>query len=132
MITDATILVAPTIAVRQRLEEKASAADTTSSVTPTGESEVTRPDADAKPEERPIRIDLFFGAVHLDSERYGRDFNRVAQEILQHLAATPSTDMEITLEIRAKASDGFDEAKVRVVSENARTLKFDTFGFETE
>jgi hypothetical protein len=32
----------------------------------------------------------------------------------------------------AVAKDGFDEAKVRTVSENAQTLKFDQSGFEDE
>jgi hypothetical protein len=36
------------------------------------------------------------------------------------------------VEIRATKSDGFPDDKVRVVNENARTLKFDQFGFEKD
>jgi hypothetical protein len=40
--------------------------------------------------------------------------------------------LEVRLEISAVAKDGFDEAKVRTVSENAQTLKFDQSGFEAQ
>jgi hypothetical protein len=39
-------------------------------------------------------------------------------------------DLEITVEITASKKDGFPDDKTRIVSENARTLKFDQFGFE--
>lgn len=38
--------------------------------------------------------------------------------------------MQITVEISARKPDGFDEGIVRTVSENGRTLKFDSFEFE--
>ncbi len=34
------------------------------------------------------------------------------------------------VEIEAIDTDGFDEGKIRTVSENAQTLKFDQSGFE--
>ena len=39
-------------------------------------------------------------------------------------------DLEITVEIAASKKDGFPDDKTRIVSENARTLKIDQFGFE--
>ena len=72
----------------------------------------------------------FFGTVRLDPERYGRDINRLYQEVIQHLAAPDGVDLEITVEITASKKDGFPDDKTRIVSENARTLKFDQFGFE--
>ena len=72
----------------------------------------------------------FFGTVRLDPERYGRDINRLYQEVIQHLAAPEGVDLEITVEITASKKDGFPDDKTRIVSENARTLKFDQFGFE--
>ena len=72
----------------------------------------------------------FFGTVRLDPERYGRDINRLYQEVIQHLAAPEGVDLEITVEITASKRDGFPDDKTRIVSENARTLKFDQFGFE--
>ena len=38
----------------------------------------------------------------------------------------------VTLEIAAKCPEGVPEAVVRTVSENCRTLKFDSQGFEEE
>ncbi len=72
----------------------------------------------------------FFGTVSLDPERYGRDINRLYQEVIQHLAAPECVELEITVEITASKKDGFPDDKIRIVSENARTLKFDQFGFE--
>jgi hypothetical protein len=37
---------------------------------------------------------------------------------------------QITVEITASKKDGFPDDKTRIVSENARTLKFDQYGFE--
>ena len=51
-------------------------------------------------------------------------------EVIQHLAAPEGVDLEITVEITASKKDGFPDDKTRIVSENARTLKFDQFGFE--
>jgi hypothetical protein len=72
----------------------------------------------------------FFGTVRLDPERYGRDINRLYQEVIQHLAAPEGVDLEIIVEITASKKDGFPDDKTRIVSENARTLKFEQFGFE--
>lgn len=45
-------------------------------------------------------------------------------------ASRRSRDGHDHLEIEATAPDGFDEARVRTVSENATTLKFEQSGFE--
>ena len=39
-------------------------------------------------------------------------------------------EVEITLEIQAKLPDGASDKTVRDVTENCRTLKFESFGFE--
>ena len=72
----------------------------------------------------------FFGSTTLDPSFYGRDFNRITDEIVQHLAAVDGVELEVRIEISARAQDGFDDAKVRTVSENATTLKFEQSGFE--
>ena len=89
------------------------------------------PPAGAGPAAAPApRNRRFFGTVRLDPERYTRDFGRLYQEVIQHLAAPDGVDLEITVEITASKNDGFPDDKTRIVSENARTLKFDQFGFE--
>jgi predicted AAA+ superfamily ATPase len=72
----------------------------------------------------------FYGTVRLDPERFGRDLNRLYQEVIQHLAAPDGVDLEITVEIIAAKKDGFPDTTARIVSENARTLKFNESGFE--
>ena len=53
-------------------------------------------------------------------------------EVVQRLTSQLGCDVEVTLEIAARLPDGFDDATVRTVSENSRTLKFDDYGFEEE
>jgi hypothetical protein len=72
----------------------------------------------------------FYGTARLDPERYVRDFNKLYQEVIQHLAAPEGVDLEITVEISASKRDGYPDDKARIVTENARTLKFDQYGFE--
>ena len=40
--------------------------------------------------------------------------------------------VEITLDIRVDVPDGIPDQVVRIVSKNAKTLKFDNSGFEEE
>ncbi len=54
----------------------------------------------------------------------------VVDEVIQRLTSQVGCDVEITVEVTARKPDGFDDATVRTISENSRTLKFDTFGFE--
>ena len=69
--------------------------------------------------------------MRLDPERFGRDLNRLYQEVIQHLAAPEGVELEITVEIQATKKDGFSDTTTRIVSENARTLKFNAdTGFE--
>lgn len=72
----------------------------------------------------------FFGSKTLDPDRYASDFKKVADEVLAPLAATTGLKLEITIEIEAIAPEGFDDVKIRTVSENAATLKFEPREFE--
>lgn len=85
----------------------------------------TEPPEPAKPVYR-----RFHGSVQLDSLRAGRDASRIADEVIQHLTKLVGAEVEITLEIQAKLPDGASDKTVRDVTENCRTLKFESFGFE--
>ncbi|WP_028319484.1 Swt1 family HEPN domain-containing protein [Desulfobulbus elongatus] len=74
----------------------------------------------------------FHGSVQLDSLRVGRDAVRIADEVIQHLTKLIGSDVQVTLEIQARLQDGASEKTIRDVTENCRTLRFDTFGFEEE
>jgi hypothetical protein len=74
----------------------------------------------------------FFGSVKVDAARISRDVGTIANEIIQHLASLPNSEIVITVEIQARVPGGVPDNIVRTVSENCRTLKFKNQSFETE
>jgi hypothetical protein len=74
----------------------------------------------------------FYAVVRLDSERYQRDFAKLAAEVIANLAGFLGTDIEISVEIKATNPEGFPDHVTRTVTENARTLRLDSYGFETD
>lgn len=82
--------------------------------------------------ERPKAPRRFHGTVTLDSTRVGRDASRIADEVIAHLAGLVGAKVTVTLEIDASIPGGASDQVVRTVTENARTLKFTSQGFESE
>jgi predicted AAA+ superfamily ATPase len=131
------LLVKPAAAMKQFQAEQASTAaagDKPSSSTAgqvqfanTSESEAGREAHTAPP--KPKR---FFGSVELNPQRVGRDAGKIAEEIVQHLALQPGATVKVTLDIQAQMPEGVPDNIVRIVTENARTLKFTAQGFEKE
>jgi hypothetical protein len=126
-VTDATLIVRPDRAKAQRAAEVPDE--------PTGPSPRPgpgpEPDPSPQPPSRPTPGKTrFFGSKRLQADRYASDFKKLADEVLGPLGATPGVTLNVTIEIEATAPDGFDDAKVRTVSENATTLKFEQSGFE--
>jgi predicted AAA+ superfamily ATPase len=78
----------------------------------------------------PPRKTRFYGTKQLSTDRYALDFKHLADEVLAPLIAAHGANVRVTVEIEATAPKGFDDGKVRTVSENATTLKFDQSGFE--
>lgn len=74
----------------------------------------------------------FHGTATLDSKRAGRDAGRIADEVIAHLAGLVGSNVKVTLEIEAEVPTGVSDQVVRTVTENCRTLKFDSHGFEKE
>jgi hypothetical protein len=74
----------------------------------------------------------FHGTVTLDPTRVGRDAGRIADEVIAHLAGLVGSSVTVMLEIEAEVSAGVPENVVRTVTENSRTLKFGSHGFEKE
>ncbi|OZB89818.1 MAG: hypothetical protein B7X41_00805 [Microbacterium sp. 14-71-5] len=136
-LSDSWLVVTPSAAKAQRADETVKRTSSSDVPTPSDEDAgaaepganagtrqgLARPTADR----RPTR---YFGSARLDPERYGRDFARIQQEVLQHLSATPGVRLEVSIEIQATTPDGFSADTVRTVSENATTLHFDATGFE--
>lgn len=126
--TDSLLIVHPDVAVKQRdAEDRASTG--TSSNDPT----VYEPSPPVKP-----RVDVvhpnpktrFYGVKTLNADKIAMDFKNIAEEVIAHLQADANTKLVVRIEVEATHTTGFDEGKVRTVSENARTLKFDQAGFE--
>jgi hypothetical protein len=55
---------------------------------------------------------------------------RIVDEVLSHLAGIVGAKVKITLKVDVEVPSGISEDKVRIVSENANTLKFKGHGFE--
>ena len=74
----------------------------------------------------------FHGTATLDSARVGRDASRIADEVISHLSGLMGAKVTVTLEIAAEVPLGAPDHVVRTVTENSRTLKFTSQGFEKE
>ena len=126
------MLVKPDVAAKQQEAERppatpGPAGGPVGTPPPGGPSAGGRPGAPA-----PQLLPRFHGSVRLDATRVGRDAGRVADEVISHLTALVGSEVTVTLEIEAQVPNGIPENTVRTVTENSRTLKFDTHGFEKE
>jgi predicted AAA+ superfamily ATPase len=131
---DAGLVVRPEIAWRQLDAE-------TTPTQPVGEGTDThtlpgpepKPPAPSTPgpvaSPRPKR---YHGTVTLNPERAGRDASKIADEVITHLVGLVGSSVRVTLEIEAEIPGGAPENVVRTVTENSRTLKFTSQGFESE
>ena len=127
-ITDALLLVRPDAAQRQLESETAQVAEApTQSLSPAGERFVEDPEHPGVHHRK--TKDRFFGSKELNAERYAVDFKNIADEVISHLVAS-GAHVSVRVEIEADHPSGFDDAKIRTISENANTLKFDQSGFE--
>jgi hypothetical protein len=70
--------------------------------------------------------------VRLAPVRIGSDAGRIAEEVIAHIAGLVGSDVTVTLEIEATIPQGAPDQVVRTVTENCRTLKFTSHGFEVE
>ncbi|WP_231390207.1 ATP-binding protein [Nocardia sp. CNY236] len=139
---DALLLVEPSRAARQRERDLAemrraelepsgaSGSPTLASGARTAGPSISTHTVSAQPERKPKT--RYFGAAALSPDFYARDFGRIATEVIQHLAAADGVGLEVRLEITAVTENGFDEAKIRTVSENANTLQFERSEFDPD
>ena len=78
------------------------------------------------------KLKRFHGTVTLDATRVGRDASRIADEVIAHLSGLVDAKVTVTLEVEADIPLGAPDHVVRTVTENSRTLKFTSQGFEKE
>ena len=72
----------------------------------------------------------FYGSVEIDMVRPVKSFEKILNEVVQHLQETPRAKVKLTIEIEAEAPDGFDDTDVGVIRDNTRDLKFKVGGFD--
>jgi hypothetical protein len=74
----------------------------------------------------------YHGTVTLDPARVGRDAARIAEEVIAHLSGLVGAKVNVTLEVDAEIPPGVPDHVVRTVTENSRTLRFNSHGFEQD
>ncbi len=85
-----------------------------------------------EPPQGPAKPKRFHGTATLDASRVGRDAGKIAEEVISHLVGLVGANVTVTIEIEAQIPEGAPDNVVRTVTENARTLKFTSQGFEKE
>ena len=134
------LLVKPDVASRQQQAEQPAAptenpagvvrgGDLGSGPTGGADGDTTPLQGGAPSISRPAR---YHGTVALDAARVGRDAGKIAEEVIAHLSGLVGAQVTVTLEIEATVPGGVPENVVRTVTENSRTLKFTSHGFEKE
>lgn len=140
-VTDSTLLVDPARA-QEQLDADRAARETTPPAAADGQSvgghvDVVRVapgigEADRAGVDKVVKTvaERFFGSVKIDPELYSRDIGNITREIIDRLAGAGAS-LEITIDIQAVKTEGFNDTEIRTISENARVLKFDpSSGFE--
>ena len=85
-----------------------------------------------KSDTEPPRVRRYHGTVSLDPARVGRDAGKIADEVVTHLVGLLGSSVKVTLEIEAEVPAGVPDNVQRTVTENSRSLKFSSSGFEKE
>lgn len=143
-ITDDTLLVKPDLAITQRRAEReatvgAPSPDTTDTgsgaprVLGGAENGAGSGSSSSLPKPEPVPVvpnARYSGRIEIDG---GADlptaFRDLVDEVLRHLQSADPDVLDITVEVNAERSSGFDTATVRVVGENSRQLRFTTTRF---
>lgn len=74
----------------------------------------------------------FYGSVELNAIRIIPDTSQIANEVLQHLTSLIGANVKVTLEINVEVPEALPDHIIRTVTENCRTLKFKSHGFEED
>lgn len=116
-----SVLVRPEVAARQ--------------VTPEDEPdkpEIVDPPPGTDDPVEPARPKRFFGTIKLNQDRMARHADQVIAEVVERIAAVEGAQVSVSIEIEVEvdASDGFDDATQRTISENAAALGFKQASFE--
>lgn len=132
------VLVKTEVARRQMEDERPAAIspDPKPPVPTTGGGDRTPPPKPGPPDPvkppPPLQAKRFHGSATLDPTRVGRDASKIAEEVIAHLAGLVGATVTVTLEIEARIPQGAPDSVIRTVTENSRTLRLTSHGFETD
>src|SRR6266571_2065623 len=74
----------------------------------------------------------FHGSVKINPRMMAGEAGKIMEEIVKHLTTLYEANVQVTLEIQANIPGGVTDDIVRTVTENCRTLKFESAEFEEE
>ena len=80
----------------------------------------------------PAKLTRYHASVTLNATRVGANAGQIAEEVIAHLVGLEGASVTVTLEIDATIPAGAPDNVVRIVTENGKTLKFASHGFERE
>lgn len=126
------MLVKPDVARRQLEAEAAQTNTTTITTTEVTSTKGGVVEGEVEKKQEPVILRRYHATAELDAARVGRDASRIAEEVISHLVGQDGSKVKVTLEIEAVLPKGADEKLVRIVTENGKTLAFDTHGFERD
>ena len=132
------LLVRSDVAQKQLEAEKPAPVGPIADPNPSPSGTGLQPTGGKTPDPKPVSPPVartpkrFHGTVTLDPNRVGRDAGRIAEVVIAHLVGLVGAKVTVTLEIEAEIPGGTPDQVVRTVTENGRTLKFDSQGFEVE
>ncbi len=124
-------LVKPDVAAKQ-VSEEAKARGQEGAAKEADGRETDTSETTGTPAPPPSRVVLrrFHGSVSLDPVRANKEIAEIVDSVVQHLIG--QGEVELRLEVDAKMPEGVPDNVVRTVNENAKVLKFRSFGFEEE
>ena len=74
----------------------------------------------------------FYGSVKLNPRMMAGDAGKIMEEVVAHLTSLSKAGIEVTLEIQGTLPNGVPPDTIRTITENCRTLRFESYGFEEE
>lgn len=132
VLDDQAVLVKPEVALRQLEAETPSTAgardDAAEAAIGAGAEDGS--EAGESSDSRLVGPSRFYGRVRLDPLKMSSQAAEIAEAIVQHLAGMVGSEVTVTLEVEADVAEGSPDNVVRTVTENARTLNFESHGFE--
>ena len=101
------------------------------SVAPSHNPDTAKPLPPVQPQPAAASKKRYFATIELDPDRLSRELAQIDERILDQLRMTRANIM-LSLEIQADNPHGFADDIMRIVNENAKSLKFDDSSFEEE